>query len=476
MPHIRNVLIYFMAGAFHADHRRQVSFLRPQGGGEHRPQDRLQAHFRQEPTPASGRSCSSGRRTSPSSARPRSPPSASSTASSTTATRWSTAPRPIPSSCTWPGACADLKALPLSTLADLKRELAAGSVLDNAASADLLPVPLRARRLDRPRPPGGAAISRSQGQSARLGRRPSCAASRPTRWRCSRTSAPASPAGSAIRAARTRARSRRSRRWSAAGGSCRDFAVLFVEAARSLGFGARIVVGLSLQSRARARGRHHPCLGRGLRARRGLDHLRSDQPRRRRLQPDPRRRRTRSIGQAMPVAGSFTGMTDAFRGMSVEVVVGLLKGDTRHDRQDDRSRQAPRNGGPEGTDLRRLLSEVEANEKILRQRQDELEAHLLAAPPPPGRRRPRRRATSSGSMPRRSPPRIRGAASSLPPCWKELSSGLRVPDAGLASAGLVARRRARQTPRLLKTRGRTTCRRPPPRPSRRLIPSVPRAC
>ena len=41
------------------------------------------------PTPASGRSCSSGRRTSPSSARPRSPPSASSTASSPTATPWS---------------------------------------------------------------------------------------------------------------------------------------------------------------------------------------------------------------------------------------------------------------------------------------------------------------------------------------------------------------------------------------------------
>jgi hypothetical protein len=32
------------------------------------------------------------------------------------------------------------------------------------------------------------------------------------------------------------------------------------------------------------------------------------------------------------------------------------------------------------TDLRRVLSEVEANEKVLRQRQEELEAHLLAAP------------------------------------------------------------------------------------------------
>jgi len=32
------------------------------------------------------------------------------------------------------------------------------------------------------------------------------------------------------------------------------------------------------------------------------------------------------------------------------------------------------------TDLRRLLAEVEANEKTLRLRQDELETHLLAAP------------------------------------------------------------------------------------------------
>jgi hypothetical protein len=32
------------------------------------------------------------------------------------------------------------------------------------------------------------------------------------------------------------------------------------------------------------------------------------------------------------------------------------------------------------TDLRRMLAEVEANEKALRVRQDELESHLLAAP------------------------------------------------------------------------------------------------
>ncbi|MFI5001974.1 MAG: transglutaminase domain-containing protein, partial [Reyranellales bacterium] len=34
----------------------------------------------------------------------------------------------------------------------------------------------------------------------------------------------------------------------------------------------------------------------------------------------------RDIRQAMPVAGSFTGMTDAFQEMSVEVVVGLHNG------------------------------------------------------------------------------------------------------------------------------------------------------
>ena len=32
------------------------------------------------------------------------------------------------------------------------------------------------------------------------------------------------------------------------------------------------------------------------------------------------------------------------------------------------------------TDLRRLLAEVEANQRALRQRRDELEAHLVAAP------------------------------------------------------------------------------------------------
>ena len=37
-------------------------------------------------------------------------------------------------------------------------------------------------------------------------------------------------------------------------------------------------------------------------------------------------------------------------------------------------------GAQKATELRRLLADVEANEKALRLRQDELESHLLAAP------------------------------------------------------------------------------------------------
>jgi hypothetical protein len=37
-------------------------------------------------------------------------------------------------------------------------------------------------------------------------------------------------------------------------------------------------------------------------------------------------------------------------------------------------------GMAQATDLRRLLADVEANERALRLRQDELESHLIAAP------------------------------------------------------------------------------------------------
>ena len=78
-------------------------------------------------------------------------------------------------------------------------------------------------------------------------------------------------------------------------GSCRDFAVLFVEAARCLGFGARIVSGYLYNPDQDIVGRCgvNPCLGGSLCAGRRLDHLRSDEPQCRRLQSDPRRRRAR---------------------------------------------------------------------------------------------------------------------------------------------------------------------------------------
>lgn len=107
-------------------------------------------------------------------------------------------------------------------------------------------------------------------------------------------------------------------------GSCRDFAVLFVDAARSLGFGARIVSGYA----------YNPERERDL----GTTHAWAEVfvPGAGWITFDPTNRGVggfnlipvavvRDIAQAAPVAGSFTGATDAFRGMSVEVAVRLLK-------------------------------------------------------------------------------------------------------------------------------------------------------
>jgi transglutaminase-like putative cysteine protease len=107
-------------------------------------------------------------------------------------------------------------------------------------------------------------------------------------------------------------------------GSCRDFAVLFAEAARTLGFGARIVSGYLYNPNQDAVGSSGA----------GSTHAWAEVyvPGAGWITFDPTNRSVggfnlipvavaRDIRQIMPVAGSFVGMTDAFIGMSVEVAV-----------------------------------------------------------------------------------------------------------------------------------------------------------
>lgn len=107
-------------------------------------------------------------------------------------------------------------------------------------------------------------------------------------------------------------------------GSCRDFAVLFIEAVRSLGFGARIVSGYLDTS-------HSAYLGS---AGAGSTHAWAEVyvPGAGWITFDPTNRSVgglnlipvavaRDIHQVVPVAGSFAGSSDAFLTMSVEVQV-----------------------------------------------------------------------------------------------------------------------------------------------------------
>ncbi len=118
------------------------------------------------------------------------------------------------------------------------------------------------------------------------------------------------------------------RRW----GSCRDFAVLFVEAARSLGFGARIVSGYLYNP-------DQALLGSGYA---GSTHAWAEVyvPGAGWITFDPTNRSiggfnlipvavARNIRQAMPMTGSFVGTPDAFQGMSVEVLVTSKSGDSQ---------------------------------------------------------------------------------------------------------------------------------------------------
>lgn len=107
-------------------------------------------------------------------------------------------------------------------------------------------------------------------------------------------------------------------------GACRDFAVLFAEAARGLGFGARIVSGYLHNSEQLSLG----CTDAG------ATHAGAEVyvPGAGWITFDPTNRSiggvnlipiaaARDIRQVMPVSGSFLGMTNALKGMSVEVRV-----------------------------------------------------------------------------------------------------------------------------------------------------------
>ena len=109
-------------------------------------------------------------------------------------------------------------------------------------------------------------------------------------------------------------------------GSCRDFAVLFVDAVRSLGFGARIVSGYLYDSDQAAIGS----------AGTGSTHAWAEVyvPGAGWITFDPTNRSVggfnlvpvavaRNIHQTMPVAGSFIGARNPFKNMDVQVQVSL---------------------------------------------------------------------------------------------------------------------------------------------------------
>ncbi|MGE0565172.1 MAG: transglutaminase N-terminal domain-containing protein [Pseudolabrys sp.] len=108
-------------------------------------------------------------------------------------------------------------------------------------------------------------------------------------------------------------------------GACRDFAMLFIEAARHLGFGARFVSGYL----------YDPMLDKGEATEAtAATHAWAEVylPGAGWIEYDPtdvliggdnliRVAVTRDASQAIPIAGTFTGTSDDYRGMSVEVAV-----------------------------------------------------------------------------------------------------------------------------------------------------------
>ena len=105
-------------------------------------------------------------------------------------------------------------------------------------------------------------------------------------------------------------------------GSCRDFAVLMMEAAAFAGLGRALCQRIYLRSQPfrLARWRGHACLDAGLSAGRRLDRFRSHQQHHRQSQSHSCRRRMGSK-QVLPLWGTFVGSPSSFLGMDVTVSV-----------------------------------------------------------------------------------------------------------------------------------------------------------
>jgi transglutaminase-like putative cysteine protease len=115
-------------------------------------------------------------------------------------------------------------------------------------------------------------------------------------------------------------------------GSCRDLAVLLIEAARSLGFGARVVTGYLYRGSADS----PAAIGAG------TTHAWADiyVPGSGWIAYDPTNRTiggrdlirvavTRDISQAVPISGSFVGAPGSYLGMTVDVAVASQSADRR---------------------------------------------------------------------------------------------------------------------------------------------------
>ena len=144
-------------------------------------------------------------------------------------------------------------------------------------------------------------------------------------------------------------------------------------------------------------------------------------------------------------------MTERLPGMSVEVVVGLLNG--RRTAMTDKTIDLDKRRGmaaQKATDLRRLLSEVEANEKTCACARTICEAHLPAAPAVSWPEAAEKARYLSDSMPQRSPPRTRGDRSWWRRCSRTSNGSPTNPDRGplkepgLSLAAVRAKLRASQ--------------------------------